>query len=126
MLKWKVKPNKEDPNPHIRRLSEAGESRAVNSFTFMRDTEKDIEDKESLLVLNSSSLTWATFTAELKRLGWLAGPMVTVNLAQNLLEVISTMMVGHLGELALSSTAIALSLCCVTGFNLLVSLSSYP
>ena len=98
----------------------------MNSFTLMRDTEKDMEEKKSLLVPNSSSLTWATFTAELKRLGWLAGPMVTVNLAQYLLQVISMMMVGHLGELALSSTAIALSLCCVTGFNLLVSLSSYP
>uniref|UniRef100_A0A2N9IQ37 Protein DETOXIFICATION n=1 Tax=Fagus sylvatica TaxID=28930 RepID=A0A2N9IQ37_FAGSY len=83
-----------------------------------------MEEKKSLLVPNSSSLTWATFTAELTRLGWLAGPMVTVNLAQYLLQVISMMMVGHLGELALSSTAIALSLCCVTGFNLLFGMAS--
>ncbi|GMY07328.1 protein DETOXIFICATION 12-like [Fagus crenata] len=83
-----------------------------------------MEEKKSLLVPNSSSLTWANFTAELKRLGWLAGPMVTVNLAQYLLQVISMMMVGHLGELALSSTAIALSLCCVTGFNLLFGMAS--
>ena len=33
------------------------------------------------------------------------------------------MMVGHLGELALSSTAIATSLSAATGFSLLVSLS---
>ena len=72
------------------------------------------------------SLTWATFTVELKRLGFLAGPMVTVTLSQYLLQVISMMMVGHLGELALSSTAIAMSLSGVTGFSLLVSLSFYP
>jgi MATE family multidrug resistance protein len=72
------------------------------------------------------SLTWATFTVELKRLGFLAGPMVTVTLLQYLLHVISMMVVGDLGELALSSTAIAISLSGVTGFSFLVSLSCYP
>jgi MATE family multidrug resistance protein len=99
----------------------------------MRDTEKDME--ESLLSKGiredqrrsvTPSLTWATFTVELKRLGFLAGPMVTVTLSQYLLQAISMMMVGHLGELALSSTAIAISLSGVTGFSLLVSLSFYP
>uniref|UniRef100_A0A2N9I7M2 Protein DETOXIFICATION n=1 Tax=Fagus sylvatica TaxID=28930 RepID=A0A2N9I7M2_FAGSY len=70
------------------------------------------------------SLTWATFTVELKRLGFLAGPMVTVTLSQYLLQVISMMMVGHLGELALSSTAIAMSLSGVTGFSLLLGMAS--
>ena len=71
-------------------------------------------------------ISWTSFTLEVKMLGLLGGPMVAVTLAQYLLPVISMMMVGHLGELALSSTGIALSLACVTGFNLLVSLSSYP
>ncbi|GMY18481.1 protein DETOXIFICATION 12-like [Fagus crenata] len=70
------------------------------------------------------SLTWATFTVELKRLGFLAGPMVTVTLSQYLLQAISMMMVGHLGELALSSTAIAISLSGVTGFSLLLGMAS--
>ncbi|XP_022882302.1 protein DETOXIFICATION 14-like [Olea europaea var. sylvestris] len=56
---------------------------------------------------------------EMKRLGYLAGPMVAVTLSQYLLQVISVMMVGHLGELSLSSTSIAISLCGVTGFSFL-------
>ena len=71
-------------------------------------------------------ISWTTFTVEIKMLGLLGGPMVAVTLTQYLLPIISMMMVGHLGELALSSTAITLSLACVTGFNLIVSLSSYP
>ncbi|KAL4612421.1 hypothetical protein ACB092_08G197300 [Castanea dentata] len=70
------------------------------------------------------SLTWVTFTGELKRLGFLAGPMVVVTLSQYMLQVISLMMVGHLGELALSSTAIAISLSGVTGFSLLLGMAS--
>ncbi|KAF3956151.1 hypothetical protein ACB098_08G165500 [Castanea mollissima] len=73
---------------------------------------------------NLSSLTWATFTEELKRLGSLAGPMVAVALSQYMLLIISMMMVGHLGELALSSTAIAISLSGVTGFSLLLGMAS--
>lgn len=60
------------------------------------------------------------FIEEVKRLGYLAGPMVAVSFSQYMLQVISIMMVGHLGELALSSTAIAVSLAGVTGFSLLV------
>ncbi|CAM8886105.1 unnamed protein product [Rhodiola kirilowii] len=61
---------------------------------------------------------------EIKRLGYLAGPMVAVTLSQYSLQVISMMMVGHLGELALSSTAIAVSLAGVTGFSLLLGMAS--
>ncbi|MBA0711729.1 hypothetical protein Golax_010879, partial [Gossypium laxum] len=63
-------------------------------------------------------LSWAALVEEIKRVGYLAGPMVAVTLSQYLLQVISTMMVGHLGELALSSSAIAISLAGVTGFSL--------
>ena len=66
-------------------------------------------------------ISWTAFTVEIKKLGLLGVPMIVVTLAQFLLPVISMMMVGHLGELVLSSTAIALSLASVTGFNLLVS-----
>ena len=102
-------------------------------MNFNRDTEKGME--ESLLAeekrkSETPSLTWVTFSGEIKRLGLLAGPMVAVTLSQYMLQVISIMMVGHLmvghlGELALSSTAIAISLCGVTGFSLLVSLCFY-
>ncbi|KAI3848932.1 hypothetical protein MKW98_014466 [Papaver atlanticum] len=49
--------------------------------------------------------------------------MVAVNFSLQLIPVISMMMVGHLGELALSSTAMATSLCAVTGFSLLVGMA---
>ncbi|KAF5442074.1 hypothetical protein F2P56_037051 [Juglans regia] len=95
----------------------------------MGDTEKNME--ESLLQKGredkrseTPSITWGLLTGELKRLGPLAGPMVAVTLSQFMLQVISTMMVGHLGELALSSTAIAISLAGVTGFSLLLGMAS--
>lgn len=89
-------------------------------------TEKSME--ESLLLKEKSevkneSVTWSALTQELKRVGCIAAPMVAVSLTQNLMQVISLMMVGHLGELSLSSTAIAISLAGVTGFSLLVSFS---
>ncbi|MCL7021953.1 hypothetical protein MKW94_021672 [Papaver nudicaule] len=49
--------------------------------------------------------------------------MVAVNFSLQLIYVISMMMVGHLGELALSGTAMATSLCAVTGFSLLVGMA---
>jgi len=57
---------------------------------------------------------------EVKKLWWIAGPMIGVNLLQYFLQVISVMLVGHLGELALSSAAIATSFAGVTGFSVLV------
>ena len=83
--------------------------------------------EESLLVKGKGGekrgegLRWVLVGEEVKRLGCLAAPMVAVILSQYLLQVISLMMVGHLGELALSSTAIAISLSGVTGFSFLVS-----
>ncbi|KAH0466477.1 hypothetical protein IEQ34_003715 [Dendrobium chrysotoxum] len=63
-------------------------------------------------------------TAEARKLGYLAGPMVGVTLSLYLVQVTSSMMVGHLGELALSSSAIATSLSGVTGFSLLLGMAS--
>lgn len=61
------------------------------------------------------------FMQEVKRVSLIAGPMVVVSVLQYLVPVVSTMMVGHLGHLTLSSVAIATSLTNVTGFSLLVS-----
>ncbi|KAI3921627.1 hypothetical protein MKW92_048673 [Papaver armeniacum] len=71
----------------------------------------------------NKTLTWGAFVEEAKKVGYIAGPMVAVNFSLQLIPVISMMMVGHLGELALSSTAIATSLCAVTGFSLLVGMA---
>ncbi|XVE84900.1 hypothetical protein DITRI_Ditri17bG0048700 [Diplodiscus trichospermus] len=96
----------------------------------MEDTEnKSMEEslipKEKVEEKTESKawLAWVFFIQEVKRLGYLAGPMVAVTLSQYLLQVISTMMVGHLGELALSSSAIAISLSGVTGFSLLLGMA---
>ncbi|GLT35055.1 hypothetical protein SLA2020_095390 [Shorea laevis] len=64
------------------------------------------------------------FVQEVKRIGYLAGSMVAVNFSQYFLQVISVIMVGHLGELSLSSSAIAISFCAVTGFSLLYGMAS--
>ncbi|KAJ0545398.1 putative multi antimicrobial extrusion protein [Helianthus annuus] len=81
--------------------------------------------EEGLLVKQKDErLTWSVLVTEMKKLGYVAGPMVAVTLSQYLLQVISVMMVGHLGELALSSTSIAISLSGVTGFSLMMGMSS--
>lgn len=67
--------------------------------------------------------TWTVFRQEMQSVGYIAVPMITVTLSQFFLQIISTMMVGHLGKLALSSTAIAISLCAVSGFSLIFGMS---
>ncbi|CAO2828560.1 unnamed protein product [Amaranthus hypochondriacus] len=61
---------------------------------------------------------------EVKRVSLLACPMVVVVMSQYLLQVISIMMVGHLGEIYLSSSAIAVSFSGVTGFSFLLGMAS--
>lgn len=67
-------------------------------------------------------VTWDGLGEEMKRIIRVAGPMVFVYASQNLLQVVSIMMIGHLNdELFLSGAALAISLATVTGFSLLVS-----
>ncbi|CAN6932856.1 unnamed protein product [Brassica oleracea] len=77
----------------------------------VRGEEEEVNTKDVLL-------------REMGRLSYIAGPMVAVNSSMYFLQVISIMMVGHLGELYLSSTAIAVSFCSVTGFSLVFGLAS--
>ncbi|CAH9139845.1 unnamed protein product [Cuscuta epithymum] len=51
--------------------------------------------------------------------------MAAVTLSQYLLPIISVMIVGHLGELYLSSTSIAVSIAGVTGFSFMVTGHEY-
>ncbi|XP_018503238.2 protein DETOXIFICATION 12-like [Pyrus x bretschneideri] len=69
-------------------------------------------------------VTWRSSFQEAKRLCYIAAPMIAVNLSQSLLRVVSMMMVGQLGELALSSASIAISLSGVTGFSLFLGMAS--
>ncbi|KAK0595395.1 hypothetical protein LWI29_006188 [Acer saccharum] len=64
------------------------------------------------------------FVEELKKLSFMAAPMVVVSVSNYLLQVVSMMMVGHLGELSLSGVAIATSFTNVTGFTPLVDQSA--
>lgn len=57
---------------------------------------------------------------EVKKQLWLAGPMIAGALLQNLIQMISVMYVGHLGELPLAGASMATSFATVTGFSLLV------
>jgi MATE family multidrug resistance protein len=81
---------------------------------------REVDEKGQGIIGPTPTPTWGVFIQEVKRLGYIAGPMVAVILTQYSLQVISMMMVGHLGELALSSAAMALSLSGVTGFSLMV------
>ncbi|RLN38686.1 hypothetical protein C2845_PM01G26540 [Panicum miliaceum] len=62
---------------------------------------------------------WAEATAEAGRLAALAAPMIAVALLQLTMQLISTVMVGHLGEVPLAGAAIANSLTNVSGFSVL-------
>ncbi|XWS47597.1 hypothetical protein CRYUN_Cryun14cG0165800 [Craigia yunnanensis] len=68
-------------------------------------------------------ITWSGFGEELKKVSYMAVPMVAVTVSQYLLQVISVMMVGHLGELALSGIAIGSSFANVTGFSLIFGMA---
>ncbi|KAK7291390.1 hypothetical protein RIF29_06491 [Crotalaria pallida] len=61
---------------------------------------------------------------ETKKQLWLAGPMVCVSVFQYSLQLISLMFVGHLDELLLAGASLATSFVSVTGFNVLMGLSS--
>jgi multidrug resistance protein, MATE family len=64
----------------------------------------------------------AEVTTEVKKQLWLAGPMIAGSLLQNVIQMISVMFVGHLGELSLSGASMASSFAGVTGYSLLVNL----
>lgn len=80
-------------------------------------------DEESLGGLRKS-LTRTSILAEVKKQLWLAGPLTSVNVLLYLLQVISVMFVGHLGELPLSGASMATSFASVTGFSLLNGMGS--
>jgi len=67
------------------------------------------------------------FWEELKRISSMAAPMVAVTVSQYLMEVVSLMMVGHLGVLvSFSGVAVATSFAEVTGFIVLVNTTLLP
>lgn len=89
------------------------------------ENRNDCSMEETLLAKqkenNLSSTSTGVYLEEMRRVGFLAAPLVIVTFSQFMLQIITMMMVGHLGALALSSTAIAVSISAVTGFSVLVS-----
>ncbi|XP_024021593.1 protein DETOXIFICATION 14-like isoform X2 [Morus notabilis] len=86
--------------------------------------ERERERDETLSDGFFGGITFSVLVEEVKQLGYITGPMVAVNLSLYFLQIISIMMVGHLGTLSLSSTAIAISFCAVCGFSLLFGMAS--
>ncbi|MCD9646094.1 hypothetical protein HAX54_035619 [Datura stramonium] len=68
--------------------------------------------------------TWDSFIEALKKVSYIAIPMVVVTVSQHLVRVLSMMMIGHLGELSLSGASVATSLTNVTGFSVILGMAS--
>ncbi|XP_055960922.1 beta-glucosidase 13-like [Mercurialis annua] len=92
-----------------------------NTQNYMMSMEESLLSIKKIKNDEHHFILWDEFIEEAKRLGYIAAPMMAVNLSLFLINVVSMMMVGHLGELALSSSAIAVSLSSVTGFSVLAS-----
>jgi hypothetical protein len=82
------------------------------------DSKTESEDEEEQR--KKRLISWDIYMKEMKRICYISGPMVAVILSNKLLQVVSIMIVGHLGELYLSSAALSISFICVTGFSFLV------
>ncbi|XP_021888327.1 protein DETOXIFICATION 10-like [Carica papaya] len=68
-------------------------------------------------------LPWVALMEELKRVSFMSAPMVLISVFQYLLQIISVVMAGRLGELAFSGISIANSFSNVTGFCILLGMS---
>ncbi|XP_075085875.1 protein DETOXIFICATION 14-like [Nicotiana tabacum] len=71
-----------------------------------------------------TATTWDTYKEAMKKVSYIALPMLMVNLSQHLVRIGSMMMIGHLGELSLSGASVATSLTNVTGFSLVLGMAS--
>ncbi|KAL1217919.1 Protein DETOXIFICATION 7 [Cardamine amara subsp. amara] len=89
-------------------------------FSLMWKEEEEEEDNR-----NEKSTEGTNYlSAEMmKKVSFMAAPMVAVYVSQFLLQVISMVMAGHLDELSLSGVAIATSLTNITGFSVLFGLA---
>ncbi|PON82290.1 Multi antimicrobial extrusion protein [Trema orientale] len=83
-------------------------------------TSISIEKQRSI----ETSFTRNEIVDEVKKQLWLAGPLMAVSVLTKLMQVISLMFVGHLGELSLSAASMATSFVSVTCLCLLIGLAT--
>ncbi|KAH7287926.1 hypothetical protein KP509_31G003400 [Ceratopteris richardii] len=67
---------------------------------------------------------WLSFWHELKLQCRISGPLIAVNLLQMTYQMISLVFIGHVGELELASSSIAISMANVTGYSVLMGMAS--
>ncbi|KAE9611745.1 putative multi antimicrobial extrusion protein [Lupinus albus] len=89
-----------------------------------KQTEQKTERYEDNHHQQQQRVTWGSLSEEMKMICVIAMPIVVVFSSQYLLQVVATMMVGHLGELYLSSAGLAISLASVTGFSFIMGMAS--
>ncbi|PON50279.1 Multi antimicrobial extrusion protein [Trema orientale] len=70
-----------------------------------------------------SKVTLRSLSKELRRVTYLAAPMLVGSVSRYLLPVVSLMMAGHLDKLSLSGVAIGNAFTTVTGFSLVFGMS---
>ncbi|CAN1228923.1 Protein DETOXIFICATION 16 [Linum grandiflorum] len=77
-----------------------------------------------LILEEEERFTRKEILEEVKKQLWLAGPLVSVNVLTYMLQVVSVMFVGHLGELQLAGASLATSFASVTSITLLKGMGS--
>ncbi|KAF7819961.1 protein DETOXIFICATION 9-like [Senna tora] len=85
------------------------------------------EEHVSSSSISSDDDESSRFWEEMKRVSFMAAPMVAITVCQYVVEVVSMMMVGHINgnKLSFSAVAIATSFAEATGFALLVIISLF-
>lgn len=68
----------------------------------------------------SSGFVSQEFVSELKRVNYIAWPMIVVSVSQFLLRLSPMFVLGHLSELPLAGASMATTFCNVTGFSVIV------
>ncbi|KAH9614762.1 hypothetical protein KSS87_008800 [Heliosperma pusillum] len=85
---------------------------------------KEANMEENVAGETTNSISKAEVLEEAKKQFRLAGPLIAVSILQFCVQLISIMFVGHLGQLPLSSASLGTSFASVTGFYVLLGMSS--
>ncbi|KAL4179307.1 hypothetical protein AMTRI_Chr13g119390 [Amborella trichopoda] len=95
---------------------------SLNSSLVIRSWED--ESAKELDFVDGSKWRKEDVLGELKKQVALGGPLVTANLLQKCMQIVSVMFVGHLGELPLAGASMATSFANAIGFSVLCGMGS--